>query len=1276
MKLNCRTKRKWLIFKTGAISLSIIVAIVFAVGNIGKVHAVGALSSDDIGTYKQNVLYKAIYANLKKCYTQMSTPISESASNTAASYDSTTYFASTALDSSYLKFPDGVGEKNESSCPGMIMGWSTSWIVNLFTHTGDYDGLAKLNTDAEVPDGGWFNSSVDKMGTFLQNIGYTKEETGEDFDGRKCFYIKATFNQDVLNNYWMPTPANGWEFETIDYCIKTDASGNLPIAGDTIDGLLGNNEYFNSEYDNGHLTDDSNIIFVYYDEYMRLIPGFMHWNGTFTSDSGSYLNARLDGIDFRYPAVDSYSGETYIEGTTINPQTISSNSDATNSEYCWGLGYTICGYYWEGFVTWRFGSFTTENNTISYSDFKDKMVNLIRLAKDDYGYYLFSNVSPVDYSPISRTYYKGNSDATYISYFLKDVSSYNDGVYNDAEKYILYWNYLRDHYNVASTESEVPGAILVSWLQDDGTFAKRYIYDPDADTSDKRYVLDSAGKWDGTTMQDWEWIAQQLALIDVENAFAVEVAPIVDPSITTTTTGSGGDDESQTNKLEEACYQEAKSLGWIICPMIFGLREVSESIYSFIEPLIQVNETTVSQLGNQQSNLFKAWNTFRGFANIIFVILFLFIIFSQLTGWGIDNYGIKKMLPKLIIVAILVNVSFIICAIAVDTSNIVGKGIEGLFENIGGTITMRDVTQAETGAISGTVSVNTAVGAQSHIVGEVVSWLVLVAGGVVVGAAFSGWAIIIPILLFLLTTIISIIFAMIILGLRQAMVIILIVLSPVAFACSVLPNTEPIFKKWFNVFKAILMVYPIVGALIGAGYFTASLIYKGGNEGTDLIMTIVAGLLSVIPYFLIPSLTKKSLDGVGMLGTKLSGLGKSLGTGAKNGINNTDAVRNAKADSRAANKAFGSKLYMNTFGKKTAKDIADGKKVSTRRANRYTRAAELANTNKQSRINARSAMSQYNRLNSESGFQAAMSAANMAEDATAVKNYETMISAGDFKLDDGTKLDSQNNESIAKALQAELQKTESNGYDANKVRALTNALAAKGKEGRSLMYNAVSNAQTQGRGASRQAIKDFSSNIMNNHAGTMKEKHRSLYEFAKATAGLDASAAGSADSISNFASSGIGSLTAADMTNMDIQQLQRYRENVSGNDTQTLAQLAQSALSDEHLSKDLSEKTRTELEKIAQQGGYTPPAHSSNGGLSGDSGKIHTAAAQDSQQLTATQAAAQIQNAVNNNRSVASTDPLVQKAEQDALNAIKSGAADAAPKNVILGPDGKPLSRK
>ena len=344
----------------------------------------------------------------------------------------------------------------------------------------------------------------------------------------------------------------------------------------------------------------------------------------------------------------------------------------------------------------------------------------------------------------------------------------------------------------------------------------------------------------------------------------------------------GGEDDSGTNtdQREAACYSEAKSLGWIICPMIFGLEEVSRNIYATIEPMIRVDKSIVSELGNNQSDLYKAWGTFRGFANILFVIIFMFIIFSQLTGFGIDNYGIKKALPKVIVTAIMVNLSFYICAIAVDLSNLIGAGIRSLFESL------------HTG-ILGTDSVD----AVKKGVASVVDFLLVAGASTGVGAlmfALEGWAIIIPILLFLLVMIISIIFAFLVLGMRQAAVILCIVFAPIAFACNMLPNTEKVFKRWLDIFKGVLLVYPIIGGLIGAGYFASSIIL---TDEHDFLMTIIACLLCVLPYFMIPSLLKKSLAAAGNIGERISGAGRGIGSSVKRGVNNAEGVKLAKESS-------------------------------------------------------------------------------------------------------------------------------------------------------------------------------------------------------------------------------------------------------------------------------------------------------------------------------------------------------------------------------------------
>ena len=86
--------------------------------------------------------------------------------------------------------------------------------------------------------------------------------------------------------------------------------------------------------------------------------------------------------------------------------------------------------------------------------------------------------------------------------------------------------------------------------------------------------------------------------------------------------------------------------------------------------------------GKHINPVLSAYNTFLPYANLVLAVVFLLIIYSEATGNGfgaMNNYSIKKTLPRLIIFAILINLSFYICAAAVDVSNIAGSSMYKLF---------------------------------------------------------------------------------------------------------------------------------------------------------------------------------------------------------------------------------------------------------------------------------------------------------------------------------------------------------------------------------------------------------------------------------------------------------------------------------------------------------------------------------------------------------------------------------------------------------------------
>ena len=315
---------------------------------------------------------------------------------------------------------------------------------------------------------------------------------------------------------------------------------------------------------------------------------------------------------------------------------------------------------------------------------------------------------------------------------------------------------------------------------------------------------------------------------------------------------NASEEEDGANGEMANCFQNAGALGWMICPLIYTLRDAAQGIFSgFIEPLLRVHDSIIGELSKNDntSTMYQAWSFFRNIGNILFVIALLFVIFSQVTGIGIDNYGIKRILPKLIVTAIIVNFSYIICGLLVDLSNIIGNSIKNIFESV--QFTAGDKPSDGLGPV----------GIITFLVAAISGGAAAVAGVTVAGSIIAGGGlltILVPILTFLASAVIAGFFAMLMLGVRQALVIIMIVISPVAFVLYAIPNTNPIFKKWFTLFRGLLMLYPVYCFMVGAGYMASKLIIKGSNE---FYLQLVAGLISIAPYFAVPTMTKNAMKG-------------------------------------------------------------------------------------------------------------------------------------------------------------------------------------------------------------------------------------------------------------------------------------------------------------------------------------------------------------------------------------------------------------------------------
>ncbi len=292
-------------------------------------------------------------------------------------------------------------------------------------------------------------------------------------------------------------------------------------------------------------------------------------------------------------------------------------------------------------------------------------------------------------------------------------------------------------------------------------------------------------------------------------------------------------------------------LGWIICPVTVFLANAMDSLFGILAKMIAVQPLNINN-SNPDNTVYIIWNMMRNVANVAFVIAFLILIYAQITSLGVSNYGMKKMIPRLVVAAILVNVSFFIAALAVDISNILGYSVQDVFNTIReNTFYMTDDTVGMTNPSAGGPDAvfnsdwtNAAIG-------------ILGGGGAIIGAFYASSSGALFLLFPLLLTLIGVVFlVVVVLAARQAIIIILIIIAPLAFVANLLPNTEKWFGKWRDLFMTMLIFFPAFSLVFGGSQLAGQIIIQ--NAGTNLVMALFGMAVQVAPLALTPLILKLS----------------------------------------------------------------------------------------------------------------------------------------------------------------------------------------------------------------------------------------------------------------------------------------------------------------------------------------------------------------------------------------------------------------------------------
>ena len=212
----------------------------------------------------------------------------------------------------------------------------------------------------------------------------------------------------------------------------------------------------------------------------------------------------------------------------------------------------------------------------------------------------------------------------------------------------------------------------------------------------------------------------------------------------------------------------------------------------------------------------------------------------------LDAYTVRKAIPRIVLAVIAINLSIYLCVAAIDITNIIGHGLGNLIT--GPFLDNKAYGRVQLPQNGATITAG-AFGVLTLLVAGATGVFALAgstaAAGVIATAGLALLAVLVPFVISMMLITLAVMFTLII---RQALLIFLVVVSPVAIALFVLPGTEKYFKKWLDLFAKTLLVYPIIAVIFAMSTVMAQIIL-GTAELSAPVMGLVKVLATVIVVF-------------------------------------------------------------------------------------------------------------------------------------------------------------------------------------------------------------------------------------------------------------------------------------------------------------------------------------------------------------------------------------------------------------------------------------------
>ena len=322
----------------------------------------------------------------------------------------------------------------------------------------------------------------------------------------------------------------------------------------------------------------------------------------------------------------------------------------------------------------------------------------------------------------------------------------------------------------------------------------------------------------------------------------------------------------EENKGE--CGTKLDTIGYFVCPLLEKLVEFADGTWGLFELLLQTDP-----LPNEEDNALRsAWNGLRDVANAILAIIFLAIIISQVSNVGISNYGVKKMLPRLIIAAIAINMSYFLMQVIVDVANILGANLYHFISDLAPAVDPKDV-------------------GWGTIITDIIAGGIVIGGGILAGkAAWSAAAGmdakvgLLLLLVFIVPAILGLIAGLMALVFRAGIIPVLAISSPIAIAAWVLPNTQKLFEKWKSTFLGMVFLYPLASMYCGGLKFMALIILNTKTEANEVLFRMMAVTMLLLGTGFVAVLAIKSNSIMGGMINGIKNAGNKLTAPAVNSL--------------------------------------------------------------------------------------------------------------------------------------------------------------------------------------------------------------------------------------------------------------------------------------------------------------------------------------------------------------------------------------------------------